>query len=115
MTKYSKEDKDTIQMLHLITGKPYKDCKDFFEGFALLVAISFLKEKPVHIPLFGDIKLDHVGEEFVRGGKKARIKIDVSLNSFLSKSIGQLSDGTESEIQKLYMEKVKELLEKFVN
>lgn len=113
--KYSQEDKVSIQLLHLITGKSYKDCKDFFEGFASMISLAFLKKTPLHVPLFGDIRIKHIGDEVKKEGKKIKVQIDFDLDPFMSRNLGQLVDGTESEVQKIFVEKIKDTLERFVS
>lgn len=105
MIKFSKKEKEIVHRLHLLTGKPFNEVKDFYEGLLLNFVISYLDKEPVSIPLFGEIYFHYHGDEITSKGRKAKIDIDFTPSDLLIRVIGQIEDGEESDLEKALKEK----------
>jgi hypothetical protein len=107
MIKFSKSEKESINRLHLITGKPLHEVREFYEGLLIDFMISYMDKSPVKIPLFGEIIFKYLGDEVTKKGRRAKIDIDFIPDSFLLRTIGQIEDGDESDLEIHLREKIR--------
>lgn len=112
MIKFSKKDKESIHRLHLLTGKPYQDVKIFYEGLLLDFLLRYLEKEPASIPLFGDIFFHYMGDENTSKGRIAKIDIDFIPNDFLIRTVGQIEDGEESDLEIHLKERIRKEIER---
>ena len=113
--KVNSQNKDTIEKLHLLTGESKETVRRFFESFAFLVTTNFLDDEWTNIPFFGDVKLHHVGDENVRGGKRVQLELDFEAEENLLKNIGQVVDGDTSEIEQVFMNRIHSALNSYMS
>lgn len=108
--KMYKKEKEVIHKIHLLTGKPYEDVKEVFEGILYMVLLAYLEKEPVYIPFFGEIELKYLKDRYTQSGRVAEIDIDFSPNEFLLRVIGQIEDKEESDIEKFLKNKIHSIL-----
>lgn len=112
--RFTKEEKDIIHRVHLLSGKPYDEVNEIFEALCLCAVLAFLEKEPIDIPLFGKMNVTYTGEELTEKGKEAQVKIDVDPSPALKRVIGQIEDEVESDIEKSLQVKIKKILKSFV-
>lgn len=100
MIKLSKKEKEAIHRLHLITGKTFIETREFYEGLLVDFVLRYLDKESTYIPLFGEIFFHYLGDKITQKGRVAKIDIDFIPNDFLVKTIGQIEDGDESDLEK---------------
>ena len=110
MPRFSQEEKDLIYRIHLLSGKPMSDINEMFESFCLCTVLSCLEKETLQIPMIGEMKVSYDGEEISALGKEAKVTIEMTPNKYLKKVIGQIQDGEESDIEKSYELKIKNVL-----
>ena len=110
MAKFSQEEKDLIYRIHLLSGKPLSDITEMFESFCLCTVLSCLEGEPLQIPMVGEMEVKYSGEDISALGKEAKVEIQVKPNKFLKKVIGQIQDGEESDIEKSFELKIRNIL-----
>ena len=110
MAKFSQEEKDLIYRVHLLSGKSMSDITEMFESFCLCTVLSCLENESVHIPMLGELKMSYDGEDISALGKEARVSIEVTPNKYIKKVIGQIHDNEESDIEKSFELKIKNVL-----
>ena len=110
MAKFSPEEKDLIYRVHLLSGKSMSDITEMFESFCLCAVLSCLEDESFHVPMFGEFKVNYDGEEITALGKEAKVSVDVTPNKYLRKVIGQIHDNEESDIEKSFELKIKNVL-----
>jgi len=111
MLKFSKTEKSTVNRLHLLTGKSLQDTREFYEGLLLDIMVCYMNKQPFHLPLFGEITFKYLGDETTRKGRRAKVDIDFEPDDFLLRTIGQIEDGDESDIELHLKEKIQKTIE----
>lgn len=111
MIKFSKKEKEAEHRLHLLTGKPSQDVREFYEGLLLDFLLRYLEKEPAYIPLFGEIYFHYLGDEVTAKGRRAKIDIDFIPSDFLVRIIGQTEDGEESDLEAHLKERIHKALE----
>ncbi len=104
--KFYKKEKEMIHKIHLLTGKPFDEVKEVFEGFLYMVLLSYLEKEPIYIPFFGDIEMKYLKDRITQSGRIAEIDIDFTPNPFLLRTIGQIEDKEESDLEKFLKNKI---------
>ncbi len=110
MLRLSQEEKDLIYRVHLLSGKSMSDVNEMFESFCLCAVLSCLEKESIQIPMIGEMKVSYEGEEISALGKEAKVSIDVTPNKYFKKVIGQSKDGEESDIEKAFESKIRNIL-----
>lgn len=110
MLRFSQEEKDLIYRVHLLSGKSMSDVNEMFESFCLCAVLACLENESIQIPMIGEMKVSYEGEEISALGKEAKVSIDVIPNKYFKKVIGQSKDGEESDIEKAFESKIKNIL-----
>lgn len=112
--RFTKEEKDIIHRVHLLSGKPYDEVNEIFEALCLCSVLAFLEKEPIDIPLFGKMSVSYSGEELTEKGKEAQVRIDVTPSPALRRVIGQIEDEVESDIEKSLQTKIRNILKSFI-
>ena len=60
--------------------------------------------------MIGTMSVRYCGEDITAIGKEAKVEISIEPSKFLKKTIGQIKDGEESDIEKLLENKIKNIL-----
>jgi len=109
--KFSNVEKEVIQKIHLLSGRPYDEVKDVFEGFVFLGILSYLEKEPVTIPFFGDLTVSYLKDRVTEKGLEAELDFSFEPNKFLIRSIGQIEDEDISDAEKLLKDRIHKSLE----
>lgn len=112
--RFSKEEKDIIHRVHLLSGKPYNEVNDIFESLCLCAVIAFLEKESIDIPLFGRMEVSYKGDRMTENGKEAQLEISVEPSKELKRVIGQIEDQTESDLEKSLQSKIRNILKSFI-
>lgn len=112
--KFSKEEKDIIHRVHLLSGKPYNEVNEIFEALCLCSVIAFLEKEPIDIPLFGKMEVSYKGDKMTERGKEAQLEISVEPSKELKRVIGQIEDQTESDLERSLQNKIRNILKSFI-
>lgn len=113
--KLAPEGKDTIEKVRLIAGCSFDQCKDIFESLVTFLILNFLEKKSTHIPYLGEINLTHTNDVITSSGKIANISLSYTPDINIQRIIGQIADGDETEIEKLFITKIKDELEEIAS
>ena len=102
--------KNTLKKLQLMTGQSLSDTKRFLKYFFSILILDFLENQSTHIPYFGEIKINYIKDIIRKEGKEAEINIDFIADKQLLKSIGQIIDNEESDLEKFLFKEIQENL-----
>ena len=114
MLKYTKEEKDIIHRVHLISGKPYGEVTDVIESLCIVCVMAYMEKEPIDVPMLGRFEVKYNGDKIVNGEKEADITINITPGAFIKRVIGQIEDGDESDIEKILKEKIRKLLKEML-
>ena len=112
--KFTKEEKDIIHRVHLLSGRSYEEVNEIFESLCLCATLAFLEKEPIDIPLFGRMEVFYKGDKLTERGREAQLDIKVEPSPALKRIIGQIEDETESDIEKSLQSKIKNILRSFL-
>lgn len=112
--KFTKEEKDIIHRVHLLSGRSYDEVNEIFESLCLCAVLAFLEKEPIDIPLFGKMEVSYVGDSVTDKGLEAKLDIKVTPSPALKRVIGQIEDEVESDIEKSLQSKIKNILRSFI-
>lgn len=97
--KFTQRDKEVIQKIHLLSGLPLDECKEFYKYQVTALILDYMENKSSHIPLIGDLKIEHLGDTYRnRKGREAVLSVEFSSDAFLNRAVGNIEDGEETEI-----------------
>ena len=111
---FTKEEKDIIHRVHLLSGRSYDEVNDIFESLCLCATLAFLEKEPIDIPLFGRMEVSYKGDKLTEKGREAQLDIRVEPSPALKRVIGQIEDEVESDIEKSLQKKIKNILRSFI-
>jgi len=109
--KLSKAEKEVFQKIHLLSGRSYEDVKEVMEGFIYLGVLSYLEREPITIPFFGALTIDYIKDIITQNGREAELDFQFQPSLFLARTIGQIEDEDESDLEKLLKDKIHSSLE----
>ena len=104
--RFSKSEREILHRIHLLSGKSYEEVRDVFEGMLYLSVLSYLEKEPVVIPFFGEFDIKYVRDTVTKGGREAELDVDFTPNKFLKRTIGQIEDKDESDMEKMLKDKI---------
>lgn len=113
--KLSKNEREVFQKVHLLSGKSYEEVKEVMEGFIYLGVLSYLEKEPVVIPFFGELSIDFIKDIVVQEGREAELDFQFEPSKFLARTIGQIEDKDESDLEKMLKGKIHSSLEELMN
>lgn len=102
--------KEAIEKVHLISEQSLEDTKIFFEALLTYIVLNFAEGQPTVLPGIGELHIQHLHDDITSEGKKAVLQLDFFADDYLTKNIGQIVDKEESEIEKRYKARIKNLL-----
>lgn len=112
MIPFSKQEKEFIKRIHLLSDIPEKDVREVFEGLLYYAVFSYVNKEPIYIPLLGNIYLYHEDDIETKKGLKASVRSEFEISQYFNKVVGQIKDGETSDLQKHLIEKIKKELQK---
>lgn len=108
-------EREMIEKVHLLTGQNIETVKEVLEGVVTQIVFDFLESKPTEFPLVGKMTLEYLGDTIESGAKVAQVDMIFEPSELLLRTIGQVIDGEESEIEKLFKRKIRIDLEENAN
>lgn len=104
--KFSKQEKDVFNQIHLLSGRNYEEVQAVYEGFLYSIILAYIEKEPIHFPLFGEIEIQFLRDTLVKEGKEAELEISFQPSKFLKRVIGQIEDKEESDVEKLLKSRI---------
>ncbi|MBD3216522.1 MAG: hypothetical protein GF311_28165 [Candidatus Lokiarchaeota archaeon] len=98
--KPNKEEMNFLLKFQAFSGLNNKDAIKFFKALMKIVYMDYVENEETVIPFLGSMALEYLGDYEENGALVENIKINLVLNKYLSKSIGQYEDGDVSLIEK---------------
>lgn len=108
--RFTKDEKDIINRVHLLSGKSYKEIEEVFESLCLCSVLAYLEKEPIDIPLFGKMSVSYKGDSITNKGKEAQLEVSVTPSPTLKRVIGQIEDEVESDLEVSLRGKIKSIL-----
>lgn len=100
-----------LNRLHVFSGIKQEEIKDIFMSLVYEMILDYRNGHPSVIPNLGEIKFVYTGDSLREDGLvDANIKVEVSLCQDMIRSIGQIVDGEESDIEKKLMNRMRNIL-----
>jgi len=112
--KLTKQQKDTINKIHLLSGCSYREVRDVYEGFLYSIILSYLEERPLDLPFLGELEVSYLKDVLTQKGREADVSIDITPDAFIKRVIGQIEDKEESDVEKILRDKIHESLKDLV-
>lgn len=102
-----KEDKESLILLQSMAQRvTVEQVTSVMESLVILSTIAFLDGDVFHIPFIGDLKIEHLGDNIVKGERDAKLKLELSPSELLKSIIGNAEDNKESELDAIFIEKL---------
>ncbi len=111
--KLTQEEKSFLHHMHVLTGNKISDLKSMFENMAIIASYSYSEGEDIVIPFLGKLHIDYKEDEVTDKGRKAIVNCDFNLSDNFNLIIGQIVDGSETETEKVLMNRIQKKLEKF--
>lgn len=113
--KLNSREKEVLEKLHLICGESVDVCRSVLEALSIVHILNFIDGTETVVPFFGSVKIDHLGDESLSGKLlKAKLGFKIEPSLILTKNIGQIVDGIESDIEKLFKKKIRSSMEEII-
>ena len=96
--------------MHLISGENKGAIRNFFESLLVLIVMDYLEEGKTDLPFIGNIKIEHLRDEYSREGNEAVIELEFEADNNLLKNIGQIKDETDPDILQIFKNRVRDSL-----
>ena len=113
--RFSRNSKETIDKISLISGIKKDVIKEVFESLGILIILNYSNNEDIEIPLLGKCKIEYIGENYDNGLKEAVVNGKVSFNDFIIRNIGQVHDQEETDVEKLLENKIHSALGEYLN
>jgi hypothetical protein len=97
----TQEEKDALNLTHLIFGKNAHDTKEFFESIGIQAVLSYSKGNKIIIPFIGEVSVKYVGDELTNKGRVAKLETNFTPSPFLIRNVGQIQDETSTDAEKI--------------
>lgn len=108
--RFSRQEKDALHKIHLLSGRSYEEVRDVYEGFLYSVVLSYLEKELVYFPLFGEIDIRFIKDKMTKQGREAELEISIQPSLMLKRIIGQIEDGDETDLEVILRNKIKHVL-----
>jgi hypothetical protein len=108
----TKEEREALNKLHLIFGKPFVETREFLESLGIYAVFQYLEGNDIVIPYLGKISLTYKGDVLEKKGKKAVVQTTLALDDFLTKCIGQIEDGSKTDAEDILLNRLRAVFQK---
>ncbi len=112
--KLTEKSKETIEQVHLLSGRSQDDVKLFFTTLVQLLTLNYLEGKGCAIPYIGQLKVVYEGEVIRSKGKEAKLGVKFDPDASLLRIVGQIADGVETDIEADLSKSIKKALELYI-
>jgi hypothetical protein len=103
--KLTAEEKEFVEKTRLLSDTTFEQVRDFYEAFFSAIILNYLDEKPSEIPFLGKVNIKYLEDKITALGKEAQLEINVDAGQILKRTIGQIIDGEETEVEKIFQKK----------
>lgn len=100
--------------IQLLSKRSKDDVEEISQAYVIQMLFDFLEDKETSIPLIGSFRFTYDGDKIENGERKALFVTEFNIDPFLQKVLGQATDGEETDIEKIFKQKLKSQLEKYV-
>jgi len=101
------EEKEAMRVLQLTFGRPASEINELFESLGISAILSYVKRESIVIPYIGKLKLKYDGDDLTMKGKEAKLIHEFTPSPFLIRNVGQVEDGTETEVERILVNRFK--------
>lgn len=108
--KLSNKGKETIERLNLLSGVGKENTRNFFESLLTLITVDYLDGESTYLPFIGNVSITYKGDRYEGDVKKAILELDIEPDDVLTKNIGQIQDGDEPDIEKIFEKRLQNAL-----
>jgi len=109
------EKKSVTKKLQLLSKHSKADIQEMLEALVIQMMFDYLEGKETYIPLIGSFKFQFKGDEIVDGTRRAIVRTEFTIDEFLQRVIGQAEDNEETEVEKIFKEKIRQQLTKYLS
>ena len=113
--KFSKQERESLNKIHLLSGRSYEDVRDVYEGFLYSAILSYLEKEPFILPFFGEMDIHYIKDIITKEGREAEIDVDFQPSKFLKRIIGQIEDNEESDLEKMLKDQIYEVFNEMLD
>ena len=107
----TREEKNSINRIHLFVGQSRSTTREFFESLAAFIVMEHLNNREVVIPFLGKLTLSYEGDEISKLGKQAVVKTQLEPSPMIVRSIGQAHDREITEAESVLLERLRGIFE----
>ena len=111
----TKETKQCLKEISLMSGFPYDEVKKVFEIFNVLISVKYSDGGLAYIPFVGSLNIIYKGDDLKKDGKQAILETHIEADPMLKKVIGQIEDNEMSDVEKFYFDGIQNSLEKIID
>jgi hypothetical protein len=104
---FTKEDKQALSIIHSLSAQPRETVNSVLQSLLVSIFLDYTNGIPTRIPGLGVLKISYKGDKVVRRGIRADVDVQLELSDFVLRNLGQLKDGTETDLEKLLKEEIK--------
>lgn len=108
------ENKDSIDKIHLMSGESKQTVRSFFEYLAVLLVLNHTEGESTNIPFLGTVSIENKGLKIKDSTKGIDIDIKIQPDLELLKMLQQSTEGDMSEIEKLFMTRIRDALRNYI-
>jgi len=108
--KLTTDENYTIEKISLLSGVSKENTRAVFENLLNLIVINHTNGESTYVPFMGEINLIYRGNDYHGFYKKAIIESDFSPSEEIIRNIGQIEDGEETDIEKVFQKKLQNSL-----
>lgn len=108
--KFSKQEREALHRIHLLSGRSYEEVREVYEGFLYSIVLSYLEKEPICFPFFGDMEIRFLKDSITENGREAELDISFQPSKLLKRIIGQIEDREETDLEKILKAKIHESL-----
>lgn len=113
--RFSKEERDVIQRIHVLSGEPVESVRKIIESLCMSILISSMEDEDIYIPLLGRVSVVYKGDVITRDGREADISVEVEPSKSLKRLVGQIEDGQESDLEVELKKEISKILKSLVS
>lgn len=113
--RFSKNSKEIIDKISLISGIKKEVVKEVFESLGVLMVLDYAHNEITEIPLIGECEIEYKGENYADGLKEAILNGKISFDDFIVRNVGQICDKEETDAEHILENKIHSALGEYLN
>lgn len=112
--RFSKEERDMIQRIHVLSGESYDTVRKIIESLCIAMTVAHLEKEPVEIPMLGNVRITFNKDVLTKDGREADISVSVEPSKSLKHVIGQIEDDEECDLEKELKKEITKIVRSLV-